>query len=158
MMFLPLPSTAQFTSNQVAVPNYGYTNSAYWVRFQLENETSQTSEWLLEQGFANTQYIDLYTPNTGGGGFEVRQSGALRPVSSRAVIYPNTVFNLNLPTHSEQTFYLRIKSGASMTIPLTLWTKNAFIVQSGQDLIVHWLIFRWTSRLAGVPHLFIDYD
>ncbi len=145
---------AQFASNQVAVPNYGYTNNAFWVRFSLDNETSQTNEWLLEQGFANTQYIDLYTPRAGGVGFDVRQSGALRPVSSRDVIYPNIIFNLNLPTHDEQTFYLRIKSGASMTIPLTLWTKNAFIVQSGQDLIVHWVIFGGFLALL-VYHIFL---
>jgi signal transduction histidine kinase len=145
---------AKFSPSKVPVPNYGYTNSAYWIRFQLDNETSQTSEWLLEQGFANTQYIDLYRPITGGEGFEVSQSGLLRPVSSRAVLYPNIVFNLNLPTHSEQTFYLRIKNGASMTIPLTLWTKNAFILQSGQDLIVHWLIFGGFLALL-LYHLFL---
>ena len=70
------------------------------------------------------------------------------------LLYPNIVFNLNLPTHSEQTYYLRIKSGASMTIPLTLWTKNAFIVQSGQDLIVHWLIFGGFLALL-VYHIFL---
>jgi signal transduction histidine kinase len=144
----------QFTSNQVAVPNYGYTNSAYWVRFQLDNESSQTNEWLLELGFANLQYIDLYTPITGGGGFEVRQSGALRPVSSRDVAYPNIIFNLNLPIGNEETYYLRIKSGSSMTIPLTLWTKNAFIVQSEQDLIVHWVIFGGFLALL-VYHTFL---
>ncbi len=145
---------SQFTTSLVAVPNYGYTDSAYWVRVRLDNETSQTNEWLLEHGFANTQYIDLYTPRASGVGFDVRQSGALRPISSRDVLYPNIVFNLNLPTHNEQTFYLRIKSGASMTIPLTLWMKNTFIVQSGQDLIIHWLIFGGFLALM-VYHLFL---
>jgi signal transduction histidine kinase/PAS domain-containing protein len=145
---------SQFTPSLVAVPNYGYSNSAFWVRFKLDNESAHTSEWLLEQGFANTQYIDLYIPSADGGGFEVKQSGALRPVSTRDVIYPNVIFNLNLPTHSEQTYYLRIKSGSSMTIPLTLWTKNAFIVQSGQDLIVHWLIFGGFLALL-VYHIFL---
>ncbi len=53
---------SQFIPSPVEVPNYGYTDSAYWVRINLDNETSQTNEWLLEVGFANTQYVDLYTP------------------------------------------------------------------------------------------------
>ena len=56
---------SQFIPSQVAVPNYGYTDSAYWVRVSLDNETLYTNEWLLEIGFANTQYVDLYIPITG---------------------------------------------------------------------------------------------
>ncbi len=44
------------------MPNYGFTDSAYWVRLRLGNETRHTNQWLLEQGFANTHYVDLYTP------------------------------------------------------------------------------------------------
>jgi signal transduction histidine kinase/PAS domain-containing protein len=41
-----------------------------------------------------------------------------------------------------------------MTIPLILWTKNAFIVQSGQDQIVHWLIFGGFLALL-LYHIFL---
>jgi hypothetical protein len=30
---------SQFTPSLVAVPNYGYSNSAFWVRFKLDNES-----------------------------------------------------------------------------------------------------------------------
>jgi signal transduction histidine kinase len=145
---------AQFTPSRVAVPNFGYTDSVYWVRMHLENETIQTNEWLLEDSFANTQYVDLYYPLPGGEGFAVKQTGSLRPVSTRDVLYPNLVFNLHVPTHSEQTYYLRFKSGASMTLPLTLWTKNAFIVESGRELSLHWFIFGGFLALL-LYHLFL---
>lgn len=148
------PFDAQFTPNTIAVPNYGYTSSAMWVRFSLENETTQTSEWLLEHGFANTQYIDLYSPIPGGQGYTVKQSGTLKPVSTRDVIYPNIVLSLNLPVHSVQTYYLRIKTTTSMTIPLTLWTKNAFISHSTQQLTWHWLIYGGLFALL-VYHLLL---
>jgi PAS domain-containing protein len=145
---------SQFIPSQDPVPNYGYTDSIYWVRINLDNETRQTNEWLLEVGFANTQYVDLYSPRLGGEGFDVKQSGALRPVSSRDVLYPNVVFNLSVPIQSQGTYYLRLQSGASMTIPLTLWSKNAFIVESGQELILHWLLFGGLLALL-VYHLFL---
>ena len=53
---------ARFIPSQVEVPNYGHSDSAYWVRLRLDNKARQIDEWLLEVGFANMHYIDLYTP------------------------------------------------------------------------------------------------
>jgi len=145
---------SQFIPSPVEVPNYGYTDSVYWVRINLDNETSQTHEWLLKVGFANTQYVDLYSPMLEGEGFEVRQTGSMRPLSTRDMPYPKIVFNLNVPTQSQQTYYLRFQNGSSMTIPLTLWTKNAFDSESGRELIFHWLLFGGILALL-VYHLFM---
>ena len=41
-----------------------------------------------------------------------------------------------------------------MTLPLTLWTKDAFIVESGQELILHWLLFGGFIALL-IYHLFL---
>jgi signal transduction histidine kinase len=118
---------AQFVPSQAPVPNFGFTNSAIWVRLSLRNETRDTSDWLLEQGFANTHTVDLYTPLPGGEGFAVKQTGVLRPATTRDIQYPNLVFNLKIPPQSQQTTYLRFQSGASMTLPLTLWAQTAFM-------------------------------
>lgn len=144
---------SQFVPNEASVPNYGFTHSAYWIRFSLDNQTTQITEWLLEQGFANTQYIDLYLPRSDGQGFDVKQTGALRPVSTRDILYPKIVFSIDLSPQSSQTYYLRISGGASMTIPLTLWTKDAFIVSSGRILILQGLFFGALLALLGY-HLF----
>jgi len=132
---------SQFTPSQVEVPNYGFSDSAYWVRVRLDNETLQIDEWLLELGFANMHYVDLYTPLPDGEGFSVKQTGALRPVSTRDLLYPHIVFDLSVPTQSQQTVYLRFQSGASMTLGLTLWTKDAFWVQSQWVQMLNWLFF-----------------
>ena len=125
----------QFTPSQEEAPNYGFTNSVYWVRLNLDNETNHTDEWLLEVDFANTQYVDLYTPSVGGNGFEVKQTGILRPVSSRDILHPQIVFDLSIPTQSQQTTYLRFQNGASMTLGLTLRSMDSFLIHSqGQHL------------------------
>ena len=118
---------AQFVPSQDEVPNYGFTDSVYWLRLRLDNQTLHTNEWLLEQGFANMHFVDLFTPLPGGDGFAVKQSGVLRPASTRDIQYPNIVFSLTIPPQSQQTYYLRVQNGASMTLPLTLWTQNAFL-------------------------------
>jgi signal transduction histidine kinase len=121
---------AQFVPSQVPVPNYGFTNSAYWVRLNLDNQTQQVGDWLLDVGFANMHYIDLYTPLPDGQGFTEKQTGVLRPISTRSVDSPHIVLELPIPPHTERTFYLRFQNGASMTLPLTLWTQPAFLNHS----------------------------
>ena len=145
---------ARFSPSKVEVPNYGFTNSAYWVRFQLLNESQQNTMWLLEMGFANMQYIDLYSPLAGSEGFTAKQTGALRPVSSRDVLDPNFVFKLTVPQSSSETFYMRIQSGTSMTVPLTLWTQEEFTNHSQQLHMLYWLFFGAIFALL-VYHLFL---
>lgn len=144
-----------FTPSTKSTPVYGYTDSAIWVRFTLDNQSRQTTEYLLEMSFPNTQYIDLYSPLPAGEGFEVKHTGALLPPSSRDVISPDFVFNVNVPLHNTQTYYLRIKSEASMTIPLTLWTNNTFFVQSTKQIILHWLILGGLFALL-LYHVFLS--
>jgi PAS domain S-box-containing protein len=133
----------QFTPSQVEVPNYGYTNSAYWVRLYISNQTRHTDRWLLEQGFANTHYVDLYTPLPNGEGYSVKQTGVLRPTATRDIPYPRIIFALDIPPGSEQTYYLRFQNGASMTLPLTLWSQATFI----NDALVELL---WMGIFYGV--------
>lgn len=120
----------KFTLSLVEVPNYGFTESAYWVRFSLDNQTRLTDYWMLDIGFPNTHYVDFYAPLSNGEGFSVKQSGVLRAPSTRDIFHPRIIFNLEIPTQTLKTFYLRFESGASMTIPLTLWERNTFINDS----------------------------
>ena len=145
---------ARFIPSQVEVPNYGHTDSAYWVHLRLDNQARQIDEWLLEVGFANMHYVDLYTPLPGGNGFEVRQTGALRPASTRDILYPRIIFDLAVPTQSQQDYYLRFKNGGSMTLPLTLWTKDAFWNEAQSEQMQAWLFFGALSALL-VYHLFL---
>ena len=140
---------SRFVPSQVEVPNYGFTDSAYWTRVRLRNETSLVRQWLLEVGFANMQFVDLYSPSPSGEGFDVKQSGSLRHVSTRDIRYQHIVFELTPPAQSEQTYYLRFKNDASMTLLLTLWSTTAFLTHTQQDLPTYGLFFGVMLGLLG---------
>lgn len=67
----------KFFASPSEVPVFGFTDSAYWVRFQVINETLKSHDWLIDVAFPNMQYVDLYTPLPNGEGFAVKQGGAL---------------------------------------------------------------------------------
>ncbi len=144
----------QFWPSQVEVPNFGFSDSAYWVRLNLYNENRLNDHWLLGLGFANMQFVDLYTPLADGDGFEVKQTGSQRPVSTRDIFHPRIIFALIIPTQSQQTIYLRFQSGASMTLPLTLSTFDAFWIKTEVELVLYALFFGVLIALL-VYHLFL---
>ncbi len=131
-----LPYLQRFETSAVETPNFGFSSSAYWVRFRLKNESRLSDQWLLELQFSNMQYVDLYLPSPDGKGFIARQTGVLRPFNTRDIENHHIVFNLPLPQNDEQTFYMRFQSGASMTLPLTVWSSKAFIQTSSTDLLL----------------------
>jgi PAS domain S-box-containing protein len=116
----------QFFLSNFETPNFGYQTVAYWVRFRLINQTEDLHEWVLDLSFANMHYLDLYLPIADGEGYEVRQTGVLRPFESRDIPFHHLAFKLEIVPGGEQIVYLRFQNEATMTLPLTLRTERTF--------------------------------
>ena len=144
------PYADRFTPSQQAVPNFGFSDSAFWIRLRLRNG-STIPQWLLEQHYANTHYLDLYLPRPSGDGFEQRLSGNLRPVGNRDVAFPRIVFELPLPKGVEQTLYLRLQNPISATIELNLWQPEAFATASRHEAF-------WSGLFYGMLLIFLGYN
>ena len=68
---------AEFFTSDETVPGLGFTESAYWVRFQVKNE-SEIADWLLMYDWESF-YIDYYVAADNGQGYEVIQTGSALP-------------------------------------------------------------------------------
>ncbi len=147
---------SRFTPSQEQVPVYGYTSSVFWLRLHFRNEASLTSQWMLEVNFPNLNYVDLYLPAEGGG-YWVKQTGALRSFDTRDIPYYHIVFNLPLAYQDEQTFYVRVESGSSMTLAFTLWSPDTFAVNKITDMLFIGLFYGALLMMLGY-HLFALYS
>ena len=123
----------KFVPSQVPVPIFGHTSSAYWVRLRVKNEAGPSAMWRLEVAYALLQHVDLYLPQAHGPGFDVKRTGTALPFSTRDVPYRTFVFELPLAPASETTIYLRFQSQADMTLPLTIWSLDAFAQASAAE-------------------------
>lgn len=132
---------SRFAPSLVDNPNFGFTESAYWVRLPLQNDSQEQDRWLLDVAFANMHFVDLFAPLPGGEGYAARQSGTLRSPDNRDIRYPHIVFSLTIPGQSRQTIYLRFESDASMALPLTLWTPDAFLIESQWEHLAYGVYF-----------------
>ncbi|VAW73604.1 diguanylate cyclase/phosphodiesterase (GGDEF & EAL domains) with PAS/PAC sensor(s) [hydrothermal vent metagenome] len=118
-------SLTKFKKFSTDSPNLGFTNSVYWIRISLKNNSSN-KHWLLDQGFANSHYLDLYTRSKSDEPWRVRKSGNLRPFNTRDISHRRIIFKLALDLGEESLIYLRFQSQSAMSLKLRLWTQSAF--------------------------------
>lgn len=114
----------QFQPAAAEIPNLGFTNAAYWLRFQVQTAEPGSSHWFLVLAQADLQDVQLYLP-TSAGQYQMVQTGSLYPFDTRPFPHHYFVFPLTL-TAEPQTIYLRITHSGSLVLPLTLWSTVAF--------------------------------
>ncbi len=116
----------RFTSSREEFPNFGFTNSAFWVRLTVRNEALHTIDWRLDLGKSYAR-IDFYQLS-GQAQTNLREihTGRTMPFDSRDVKHPRFIFRVTLPAGEEQTIYLRLQKFDAMVLPFTLWSFEAF--------------------------------
>jgi signal transduction histidine kinase len=135
--------------HQPAKPlNFGFSSSAFWIRFQLANGSARTRALMLELAHPQLDFVTLYVP-TGDGGFDVRRTGDQLPFDSRDLAYRNFVFTLEQPPGGAQTYYLRVESSGVLELPINLWTVEQFVEHQHLDWSVLCVYYGILLVLAG---------
>ena len=122
-----------FVLSQVDVPNFGFTPSVYWVRFQIENSRMSQKKWLLEFSFPPMEQIELYFANENGT-WSVKKAGKLYPFEQRDFAHPHYIFPLMIPENQSYLIYMRFDTLRAMQLPLTLWEPSAFAEKRNQEI------------------------
>jgi len=100
--------------------NFGYSSSAFWLALPLRVERTAPAAWLLEFAAPSIDSIEVYQPRAGGG-YSVYRAGDHQPFAARPYAHRNLVFPLHLMPGADQTVYIRVVSGGTLTLPATLW-------------------------------------
>lgn len=135
--------SGRFQTGQKKTLNFGYTDSAYWVRFTLEylpQGRQVEQEWLLEVGYALFDEVTVFVPKDGGG-FAATQSGDSHPFNTRGISYRRPVFPLLTRVADPVTVYIRIRSSGPVFFPLTLWSPAAFSQKVNSENFVFGLFY-----------------
>jgi diguanylate cyclase (GGDEF)-like protein len=121
---------ARFAPAEADPLNFGYTRSAWWLRFSLPGGALPGEELLLEIAFPTIDRVEFHVPEVQPGGetrYWVRIAGDALPWDAREVRHRNHVFRFPAPAAAgEHTYYVRAVSRGVLTMPLTLWRPGAF--------------------------------
>jgi len=114
--------------------SYGFTDSAYWVKFKVVNPYNNPFEWLLEISYPMLDNIQLFVKNNQN--FEMRQAGDKTPYKKREMDCRNFVFSLYSDPHSNNTYFIRFSTSSAMNIGLKIWSPKAYLKKMSNEQIV----------------------
>jgi len=139
----------KFELSEVENPNFGYTLSAYWIRFHLKNTSQKPLEIILECGYPLINDIELYISDN-----EIRKAGIKFPFEKREIHYRNNIFKLQLQPDSVHTFYMRFKTESSMQFPLTIYTSETFFEKINTEQLL-WGFYFGIVLIMAIYNLFL---
>lgn len=113
---------------QIGDLSFGYVNAAYWIRFQVANQESIATNWVVEiSGLGRAiDQVDAYIPNLDGQ-YQKHSAGDRIPFNERSVSHHAFIFHLALPARETRTVYLRVRTNGTLQIPIKLWSSQEYI-------------------------------
>lgn len=129
-----------FTPSQESTPGFGFTNSAYWVRFRVSNEATTDTDWVLLYD-SIAFYIDAYFPSANGEGYVVTKTGSALPFETRNIPVGAFAFYLPIAPGESETFYLRFISEGSLLLPLSIVEESGFSENALQKQVINGILY-----------------
>ncbi len=121
-------SPISFKEYHTGVFSFGFTKSAYWFRFEVDNPSSEPRNMMLVLRTAWLDRISVYVPEGARNdkpGYREIQLGDRFPFAERQ--HPNPQFLVDLQVQpGKQTYYVRIRSSQALLSPIELWDAQAF--------------------------------
>ncbi|MCJ8168103.1 sensor domain-containing diguanylate cyclase [Atopomonas sediminilitoris] len=115
--------------------NFGYTQSAQWLRITLANPLNQGQSWYLRLSNPLLDEVDIFIGQRHFKSGDQRPFH-LRPLNHRLIIVPFELF-----ADSQQTLYLRIASQGSLNVATTLLTPKQLIASEQIEVMQHGAFF-----------------
>jgi len=132
-------SSSSFVTSERESPNFGFTSSAFWVRFVIKVPEGNKNQWFLEVGYPLLDNIKLYLPERNGT-YTVKEVGDSMPFDHREIEYQKFVFSLkNNP--GLYTYYLNVETTSSLSIPLAVLSKERLLSEINRHQMLYGIFY-----------------
>ncbi|MDX1693861.1 MAG: sensor histidine kinase, partial [Ketobacteraceae bacterium] len=118
-----------FRPNRVAIPNHGFSHSAFWYRTTIESTFSQETHWILEIDDPMLNHIEVYAVHPDGS-ITGYKGGSLLPFEDRPIRSSSHAFPIQVDASSRVKLYVKVWSNMAIFVPMTLWEPQAFNEES----------------------------
>ena len=148
--------TPNFVRSKQNVMNFGFSSSAYWVRLDIQNQSPQIDDWLLEIGFPVLDKIDFYYLNDWQT-WSATQMGDTYPFYAREIIHRNFIVPLRFKDTYVHTYYLRFKTRTAMQLPMMVYQTHDFYEREIQSEMAHGIFYGFMAVMV-LYNLFIFFS
>jgi len=140
----------RFVRSEDAILNFGYSQSAVWLRLDLGDAAIPESGWLLEVGFPSLDQVDLHVPALAADGsvfYRTQHGGDTRPWIEREIQDRAHVFRLPAGTATGAPIYLRVSTRSVLTVPLYLWQPRVFVASGVREQLAYGMFYGLVAAL-----------
>lgn len=141
-------SSARFQPSQQSILHFGFTNSIVWLRFTLDNPTTDSLLFELDHAFIPT--ADLYYWDGAEGA--IQRSGFHIPLDKKPVVNAAQVFPL---PHGRHTFYLRMQPYVH-AFPVAIWESHSYHLKASREKL-YYGVYAGLLLFAIAINLFLFY-
>ncbi len=125
------PQFKRFKLNTKRSLAFSYTASAIWLRFAVHNPSDQDRTIALKIDYPLLDEISFF--DAGDEGYMETVSGDTRPFGERWLKYRNFAFPTTVPAGTTKTYYVRVKSSSTVTLPLQIWDAETLREHASDD-------------------------
>ena len=118
------------------IANFGFSESAYWLSFNVNNNGLTDLRLYLHLGYALLDKVQVYSFYEGKID-ETYLVGDKLKFSDRPVNYPTFLFPIELKKNQTKRILLRLETTGTLQAPLTLWQREAFLIEAQSSLFLY---------------------
>ena len=115
----------KFLPSSSSKMNFGFTHSAYWVKFCIRNKKPEQDDWLFEIEYVHFDSIEFYHID-GDNRLTVKKLGDRYPFRQRELYYKTFVIPLHQTDTLQHTYYVRFRTEGSMQLSMNIYSEKVF--------------------------------
>lgn len=100
------------------VPNLGFTEGNFWIRFKLKNESNVDSNFIIQINQSVIDELQLFELNENGVLIQEKTLGELISFNERKYKDQYLLFDTKLNSNQEKHYLIRVKSGEQVLMPV----------------------------------------
>lgn len=108
--------------------NFGFSPSAFWVTFQVQNKHHFHDDWLLEISFPVLDHIEFYFKDQQQK-WQVKYYGDTFPFDNRDIDHRNFIIPIDLPDTTTRTYFVRFVTKTTAQFPMSIESPHYFLEQ-----------------------------
>nr|WP_298167262.1 7TM diverse intracellular signaling domain-containing protein [uncultured Pseudomonas sp.] len=133
-------SDERWSSVPTGSDTFGLTESAYWLRFAIRNQTLLNLHLIAELGYSQLDDVVFYE-YAGSTLLKELKTGDSRPFYPRDVDHPSMLLRVSLAPEEMKTVLVRVATSGSMIVPLRIWREQAFFESAAYELKLHFFYY-----------------
>ncbi|MBA53768.1 MAG: hypothetical protein CMK89_04875 [Pseudomonadales bacterium] len=105
---------------------FGYSESAYWLRLDIRNQLRQPTTLTLQVRYPLLDYVDFFHLDEDGV-VDHQMAGDHRPLEVRQYPVKDYLYRLEMDPQQVKTLFIRVQSTSSLSLPVYLSTETGLV-------------------------------